>query len=237
MVERSKIGNRLLDSLPPRELGRLKPHLRPYSMIAGDELHQRTASSPYVYFPINSVSSLAATLADGATIEVATVGNEGMVGLPLFIESEAIFIQAFTQVPGEGVQMPRSVLRAELRQEQALCHMLQEYTETLLLFIAQSCACNQLHSQRERCARWLLLIHDRVGGDRFSLTQTFLAQMLGVRRATVTAAAGGLREEGLISYRRGIVQILNRRGLESVACECYDAVRREFEALSSGARS
>lgn len=205
-------------------------------MISGNELHQRTASSPYVYFPINSVSSLAVTLADGSTIEVATVGNEGMVGLPLFIESESVSIQAFTQVPGEGLQMSRSVLRAELRREGALCHLLQEYTEALLLFVAQSCACNILHGQRQRCARWILLIHDRVGGDSFSLTQTFLAQMLGVRRATVTAAAGRLREEGLISYRRGVLKILDRKGLESVACECYGAVRREFDALSRGAR-
>jgi CRP-like cAMP-binding protein len=236
MAGHSKIGNQLLASLPPREFGRLKPHLRPHSMKCGDELHQRTNSSPYVYFPINSVSSLAVTLADGSTIEVATVGNEGMVGLPLFIESESISIQAFTQVPGEGLRMPRSVLRAELRREQALCSLLQKYTEALMLFVAQSCACNNLHGQRQRCASWLLLIHDRVGGDSFSLTQTFLAQMLGVRRATVTTAAGGLREEGLISYHRGHLQILDRKGLESVACECYGTVRREFEALSRGGR-
>ncbi|HXM75487.1 MAG TPA: Crp/Fnr family transcriptional regulator, partial [Thermoanaerobaculia bacterium] len=158
-------------------------------------------------------------------------GNEGMVGLPLFVESESVSIQAFTHVPGNGLKMPRSVLRAELKRERALCHRLHEYTEALLLFIAQSCACNQMHSQRQRCARWLLLLHDRVGNQTFSLTQEFLAQMLGVRRATVTVAAGDLRRKKLIAYRKGVIQILDRKGLEDMACECYKTVGLEFERL------
>jgi CRP-like cAMP-binding protein len=223
----------LLASLPPAEFRRIAPHLLPYSTKPGEELHQRTGSSPYVYFPINSVSSLVITLTDGSMVEAATVGNEGMVGLPLFVKSEAVSIQAFTHVGGNGLKMARSVLLVELKRERALCHRLHEYTEALLLFIAQSCACNQMHSQRQRCALWLLLIHDRVGDHTFSLTQEFLAQMLGVRRATVTVAAGDLRAQKLIAYRKGVIQILNRKGLEEAACECYKTVGQEFERLKN----
>lgn len=225
--------NHLLASLPPGEFRRIAPHLLPYSTKSGEDMHQRTGSSPYVYFPINSVSSLVATLADGSMVEVATVGNEGMVGLPLFVESESVSIRAFTHVAGNGLKMPRSILRAELKREAALCHRLHEYTEALLLFIAQSCACNKMHSQKQRCARWLLLIHDRVGDHTFSLTQEFLAQMLGVRRATVTVAAGDLRTKKLIAYRKGVIQILNRKGLEDMACECYKTIGQEFERLKN----
>src|ERR1700674_1114715 len=223
--------NHLLAGLPPGEFRRLMPHLLPYSTKSGEEMHQRTGSSPYVYFPINSVSSLVASSGDGLMVECATVGNAGMVGLPLFVESESVSIQAFTHVAGNGLKMPRSILRAELKREAALCHRLHEYTEALLLFIAQSCACNKMHSQKQRCARWLLLIHDRVGDHTFSLTHEFLAQMLGVRRATVTVAAGDLRMKKLIAYRKGVIQILDRKGLEDMACECYKTVGVEFERL------
>jgi len=226
-----RTGNRLLESLPAADFRRIESQLTPYEMKGGEELHQRAGSSPYVYFPIDSVSSLVVSLADGATVEVAIVGNEGMVGLPLFIESESVVIDSFTQVPGRAYRMERRILRAEIRRDAALCHRLHEYTESLLLFIAQSASCNQSHGQRQRCARWLLHIGDRVASEAFSLTQDFLSQMLGVRRPTVTAVAGELREKGLISYQKGSVRILDRRGLESVACGCYDVVRREQKRL------
>jgi CRP-like cAMP-binding protein len=224
-------GNRLLDSLPASDRRRLEPYLVPYAMRTGEELHQRTGQSPFVFFPIDSVSSLVVSLADGTTVEAATVGNEGMVGLPLFIESDTVVIDSFTQVTGRALRMERRVLRAELRREAALCHRLHEYTEALLLFIAQSAACNQAHGQRERCARWLLHIRDRVPADEFPLTQEFLSQMLGVRRPTVTAVAGELREKGLIAYRKGSVRIVDRKRLENVACACYDVIRREHRRL------
>lgn len=224
-------GNRLLESLPPAELKRIQPYLSPYEMKIGEELHQRSGASPYVYFPVNSVSSLVVSLEEGATVEVATVGNEGMVGLPLFVESESVVIDSFTQIPGRAYRMDRRVLRSEIRRDAALCHRLHEYTESLLLFIAQSASCNQAHGQRQRSARWLLHVSDRVGSDAFPLTQEFLSQMLGVRRPTVTAVAGELRAKGLISYHKGSVRVLNRRALEGVACGCYDIVRREHERL------
>ena len=203
-------------------------------MRVGAELHGRGGPSPYVYFPVDSVSSLVVTLADGATVEVATVGSEGMVGLPLFVESQGVAIQALTHVEGKALRMRRGVFKTEVLRQNALCHRLHEYTEALLLFIAQSCACNNLHGQRQRCARWLLLIQDRVGRDTFPLTQNYLAMMLGVRRATVTNAAGALRDAGLISYRKGLVKILDRKRLEAQACECYAVVRQEFDRLKSG---
>ncbi|MEO8431638.1 MAG: Crp/Fnr family transcriptional regulator [Acidobacteriota bacterium] len=228
------IENRLLASLPPAEYRRIEPHLQSYDMRAGEELHQKAGASPYVFFPLDAVASLMVTLADGSTVEAATVGHEGMVGLPLFVTSEAVAIQAFTQVPGRGLRMSRSVLRAELRRDEALCHRLHEYTEALLLFIAQTSACNKLHTQKARCARWLLLIHDRVGRDTFTLTHTFLAMMLGVRRATVTVVAGELRSRNLISYKKAVIRIVDREGLEEAACECYAVLRNEFDTLFSG---
>lgn len=228
-------GNWLLDSLPPAELKRLEPHLAACAMKAGEELHQRASSAPFVYFPIDSVSSLVVALADGSTVEVATVGREGMVGLPVFIESEAVSMDSFIQVPGRALRMDRRILKSELRREEALSRRIAEYTEAVLLFIAQSAACSQVHGQRERCARWLLHVRDRVGGDAFPLTQNFLAQMLGVRRPTVTAVAGELRAQGLIAYRKGSVRVLDTRRLERVACDCYRVIRSEYRSMFEGA--
>jgi CRP-like cAMP-binding protein len=230
-------GNLLLDRMSPRELRRLEPYLHPVEMRAGTELHDRFAEDGYVYFPLNSATSLVVTQPDGATVEVATVGREGMVGLPLFVESEAVTIEAFTHVTGDALRLKRSVLRREVARELDLCHRLHEYTEALLLFISQTCLCNSLHTQRQRLARWLLLIHDRVATDDLELTQAFLAGMLGVRRATVTITAGEFRRENLISYRKGRVRILDRKGLEAASCACYDAVRQEFDSMEAPPRT
>jgi CRP-like cAMP-binding protein len=232
-----KTGNLLLDGMSARELRRLEPHLHPFEMRAGTELHDRFTEDGYVYFPLSSATSLVVTQPDGATVEVATVGREGMVGLPLFVESEAVTIEAFTHVTGDALRLKRSVLRREVARELDLCHRLHEYTEALLLFISQTCLCNSLHTQRQRLARWLLLIHDRVGTDDFELTQSFLAGMLGVRRATVTITAGEFRREDLITYRKGRVRILDRKGLEAASCTCYDAVRREFDSMKTPPRT
>lgn len=228
----AKTGNLILDGLPPAEYRRVEPHLRAFDMKTGLELHDRGSRGGYAYFPVNSATSLVITEPDGGTVEVATVGREGLIGLPIFINSEAVAIEAFTHVPGDALRIHRSVLRKEIDREQDLCRRVHRYTEVLLLFIAQTCLCNSLHTQRQRLARWLLLLHDRVGTDTFQLTQTFMAEMLGVRRATVTITAGEFRDKGLISYRKGRVEILDRRGLEAAACDCYGAVRSEF-ALSA----
>lgn len=224
-------GNLLLESLPKTDLARLRPHFRPYTTSVAEELHCRSHSNPDVFFPVDSVSSLVVQGLDGSAVEVATVGNEGMVGLPVFVDSEEVAFDAITQVPGAGFRMPRRILIRELRRKSDFADRLGEYTEALLLVVGQASLCTGIHSQVQRCARWFLSIDDRSVGAEFPLTQEFLAQMLGVRRATVTQAARELQQRKLIAYRRGEVRILDREGLEAAACECYANVRAEFDAL------
>ncbi len=224
-------GNLLLDSLPRGEFARLAPHLKPSRTALLEELHCRSTSDPDVFFPVNSVSSLLVHGLDGSEVEVATVGNEGMVGLPVFIGSEAVVFEAITQVPGEGLRLPRKILTRELRRRSAFNDRLTEYAEAMLLSVGQACLCSRMHGKVERCARWLLSVADRAPGSEFPLTQKFLSWMIGVRRATVTEAARELQRRKLIDYRRGEVRVLDRKGLEAASCECYAHVRAEFDIL------
>jgi CRP-like cAMP-binding protein len=185
----------------------------------------------HVYFPENFVGSVISIMADGTAVETATVGREGMVGLPLFLGADRTQAQAFCQVPGEALRMEAGAFREAVGRGGQLAAMLNRYTQALFTFLAQTSACNRLHKIRERCARWLLLTHDRVGRDRFPLTQQFLSQMLGVRRATVTEAAGSLQSAGLIDYSYGQITVTDRLGLEEAACECYAIIQREFVRL------
>jgi len=173
-------------------------------------------------------------MSDGTAVETATVGNEGMVGLPVFHGVDRTAAQAFCQIPGDAFRVSTAAFRGELQYRGALGTLLGRYAEALFTQVAQSSACNRVHPMRERCARWLLTTHDRVGEDEFPLTHRFLAQMLGVRRATVTEAAGSLQAAGLIEYRMGTLRIRDRRGLESAACECYAIIRRAFGHLLAG---
>jgi len=225
--------NFLLASIPPRELRRLEPFLQPYTMAIRDVMQEPGQPMPWVYFPLTGIASLVTTMENGDTVEAATVGNEGMIGLPMFLETGSVSIEGFVQVPGTGLRMKASTFRSEVREGSALYDAIQRYSQVLMRLIAQSAACNRLHSLRERCARWLLMAHDRVEGDTFLLTQEFLSQMLGVRRATVTNAAGELRALGAIGYRQGRVEIQDRIALEKASCECYRVIRREFDRLSA----
>jgi CRP-like cAMP-binding protein len=223
--------NLLLASLPAKEQLRLEPMLEPHVLKIRDPLHEPGRPINWVYFPTTGIVSIVTSMENGDMVEAATVGNEGMVGLPLFIESESVSLEAFVQIPGRALRMKASVLQNEMRAGTALYDAIQRYTPILVRLIAQSAACNRLHSLRQRCARWLLMAHDRVEGDDFFLTQEFLSQMLGVRRATVTNAAGELRDLGLIGYRQGRMEIRARSGLEKTSCECYRVIRREFDRL------
>jgi CRP-like cAMP-binding protein len=169
---------------------------------------------------------------DGSSVEAATVGNEGMVGVPMLFDEDTGPVDAFVQIPGRALRIRSSILRSALERSPDFRRLLSEYTKVLLFFIARSGACNVRHTLRQRTAKWLLLAHDRVTGDAFMLTQEFLADMLGVRRATVTVAAGLLRQDKLIAYRLGRIQIVNREGLETAACECYAVLRAEFDRLT-----
>lgn len=223
--------NRLLSALPPAAIERLRPHLEPVALAFRQRLYEPNRPLAYVYFPCSGVCSLVLTLEGGATIEIATVGNEGMVGLPVFLGAGTIPGEAFCQVAGQALRLPTEILRRETTGGGPLHDLLQRYTQGLINEIAQTAACNRGHSIDERCARWLLMTHDRVGSDRFPLTQELLAQMLGVRRAGVNAAASILQKAGFIRYSRGVITVTDRPGLESAACECYRVVHDEYERL------
>lgn len=222
--------NRLLGLLPPDEWARLQPHLEPVALGPGDPIYHPDEPIPYVYFPTTLIGSLVVVMDDGQSSEWGTVGNEGMIGLPLFLEDDSLPSRAFCQGAGEGFRMKAAAFREQSR-DGSLHSLLHRYTLALLNQVAQSAACNRLHSFEERCARWLLMTHDRCGKDQFDLKQEFLAQMLGTRRATVSVAAGILQKAGFIRYTRGRITVVDREGLESAACECYARIHREYDRL------
>lgn len=230
---RGPLANRLLDTLPPTERRRVGALLQRERAGLKQLLYGPGARIEALYFPVNAVVSILNTLSDGAAVEIATIGNEGMVGSPVVLGSDAMPTREFcqVQVPGELLRMDKTSFAEVLSDEGPFRDVIQLYVQALFIQIAQQVACNALHSVEERCSRWLLLTHDRVHSDSFPLTQEFLAQMLGVRRASVTLAAGALQTAGLIRYRRGEVVIIDRAGLEDVSCECYRVLRDEFDRL------
>lgn len=231
---RALTGNRLLDALPGEELERLRPDLEPVSLGIKDVLIEADGPIGHVWFPVDSVCSVVATMADGQQVEVGTIGNEGMVGLPVFLGRNSVPLSTFCQVPGEAVKMRSETLRTEVKPGDKLHNLLQRFTEATFIFASQSSACNRLHSVEQRASRWLLHTHDRLDSDEFLLTQEFLAQMLGVRRASVSKVASELQREGLVSYSRGKVTVTDRTGLEGKSCECYAIIREEFDRLPGG---
>ncbi|HKN37552.1 MAG TPA: Crp/Fnr family transcriptional regulator [Actinomycetota bacterium] len=225
-------GNRILDALPPEAYDRLLPALSPVSLELKDLLLESGKAIDTVYFPVSAVVSLLTTMDDGSAVEVATIGNEGIVGVPVFLGAQALGARDFyqVQVPGQVVAMAAGAFLKSTGRD-PLRGLVQRYAQALFSQVTQQVACNGLHSIEERCSRWMLLTHDRVGGDEFPLTQEFLAQMLGVRRASVTVAAGILQKAGFIRYFRGRVAIVDRDGLENASCECYRIIRTEFDRL------
>ena len=172
-----------------------------------------------------------ATMKSGRMVEVGTIGKEGMDGLPVFLGAHTAPLTSFCQVPGYAARMRAEAFSSEIRPGDRLHELLRRFTEATLVFAAQSSACNRLHSVEQRCSRWILHTYDRVGREEFYLTQEFLSQMLGVRRASVSEAASALQGEGLISYRRGRLRILDRSGLEAVTCQCHSVITKEFDRL------
>ena len=224
-------GNRLLELLPKNEYQELKAHLIRLALPAKQKLYEPNVPIRHVYFPIHGVMSMVTVMEDGSRTEVATVGNEGMIGVPVFLGADSIPIEAFAQVPGEAWRLETQVLKRQIQNGGRLESVLKLYTQALMNQLARSVSCNRAHGIEQRCCRWLLMTHDRVEKDEFPLTQEFLGQMLGVRRATVNEVAGKLQAEGLISYRRGIITVRNRRKLEQRACECYRIVQEQYERL------
>jgi CRP-like cAMP-binding protein len=227
--------NRLLSLLPPDVLAALAPSLTRVDLEIKQVLFDVDRVIEHVYFPEASVISILSVMADGSAIETATVGYEGMVGLPVFLGTDQMSAQAFCQIPGLSLRIDSDAFRRAFERSPALTTVLQRYTQALFGFVAQNSACNRLHTMSQRCARWLLHTHDRVGAERgqneFPLTHQFLSQMLGVRRATVTEGMRALHATGAVDYVRGRVVVCDRAALESAACECYAVIVREFDRL------
>lgn len=223
--------NRILAALPREALDRVLPDLQVKALAVRDVLQARAVALEYVCFPVTGVASMVSTGDSGGSVEVATIGCEGMVGLPLLLGGESASGEVFVQVPGEGLFMAAAQFERHIESERTLMRTLLLYTQALLTQVAQCSACNNYHEATARCARWLLQTHDRVNGDEYPLTHEFLGLMLGVRRATVTTTAQVLQKRGLIRYHRGIVTVLSRGGLEKASCECYRLINREFARL------
>lgn len=226
--------NRILAALPPDERARLNGALEWVPLPFRQVVFEPNQIIEHVYFPEEGVVSIIGLMEDGSAVETATVGNEGMAGVPVFLGAMQMAGQAFVQVPGSAWRLHARALREEVRRGGALSRLLGRYTQALFTLVAQSSACNRKHAVEQRCARWLLMTHDRVDGDTFELTQHFLSQMLGVRRATVSEAAGALQDRGLIQYTRGRITVLDRPGMEAAACACYGIIRAEFARMLEG---
>jgi CRP-like cAMP-binding protein len=220
-----------LEPLSRREQARLLPHLEPVSLRFEEVLYEPDGVIRHVYFPTGGVISLLVVLEGGLVVQVGRVGNEGMVGLPVFLGVPTSHTRAFVEIPGEALRMKVSVFRPELRRAGALSGLLLRYTQALLRHSERLTACNTWHTIEQRLCRWLLVAHDGVRADQFEVTQEFLSQMLGAHRQSVTLAAGNLQKAGLIRYSRGKLTILDRQGLEAAACDCYRAVKEIYDRL------
>jgi len=222
--------NRLLGALHDEELDALLPLLESVPLVDGMPIYEPNEPITYVYFPISGIVSLVSEMREG-TVEVGTVGREGMTGLPLVLRATTMPSRAFVQVPGHAYRMSGEDLSTMMRQSPRIERLVYRYVLALFDQAAQHAACNRLHALEERCARWLLMTHDRVDGDVLPLKQQFLAEMLGVHRPAVTIAAGALQKAGVIRYTRGKVTVLDREALEGAACECYGIIARRADEL------
>lgn len=223
--------NLILSAIVPEEYERLRPLLEVHPLRMRETLQEAGDMPEYVYFPTSGIISLLTVLENGMMIEFATVGREGTTGVPLTVGLAYSNMALISQLPGEALRMTNADFLAQIAALPSLASVINRYNGVLFAFLAQSAACNRAHHVDERCARWLLMIHDQAGGDDFRITQEFLAQMLGVSRPSVALSAGSLHKQGLISYHRGEMSILDRDGLERAACECYAVVREQFDRL------
>ena len=223
--------NRLLASLPSEELKALHPHTEQVSLSHGQRLILPHEPIGFVYFPLNSLLSLVTVMEDGSTVEAGSIGREGMAGLPILLDAGTTPSQTLTQIPGQAVRVKAKIIKEAFDAGGALQKILHRYIHTTIVIGSQTAACNRLHQIEARLCRWLLMSSDGVGSEELFLTQEFLSTMLGVRRAGVSEAASQLQGKGLIRYQRGRIQIVDRKSLETVACECYRVVRAEYERL------
>src|SRR5687768_2199378 len=223
--------NHILDALPPLERERLFPHLKLTPMPLGMVLYESGAALRHIYFPTDSIVSLLYVMQDGASAEIAVVGNEGAVGVSLFMGGETTPSRAIVQSAGQAYRLTGKRLKDEFSRHGNLLHVLLRYTQSLLTQMAQTAVCNRHHTLDQQLCRWLLLSLDRLQGNDLMMTQELIANMLGVRREGVTEAALKLQKVGLIRYARGHISVLDRGGLEQRTCECYAVVKNEYDRL------
>ena len=223
--------NHLLAALPVTEWARWLPDLEPVSMPLGEVLYESGATLSHVYFPTSAIVSLLYVMENGASAEIAVVGNEGVVGISLFMGGESTPSRAVVQSAGHGVRLPATAMKEEFARSGPVMHVMLRYTQALITQMSQTAVCNRHHSLDQQLCRWLLLSLDRLEGNELNMTQELIANMLGVRREGVTEGALKLQQAGLIRYARGRITVLDRIGMEKRTCECYAVVKREYERL------
>lgn len=225
------VENRLLAALPRNEYERLLPNLQQVSLSLGEVIYEFGGHLDYVFFPTTSIVSLLYTMENGSSAEMGLTGNDGVVGIALFMGGGTMPNRAVVQSAGAAIRLKARVLQDEFALGGQFQQLLLRYTQALITQISQTAVCNRLHSVEQQLCRWLLLSHDRLQSDELIMTQELIADMLGVRREGVTVAAGHLQDAGAISYVRGRIKILNRQKLEETVCECYQVVKDEFLRL------
>ncbi len=225
--------NRLLAALPSAVFKRFSSHLELAPMPLGEVLYEPGAQLRHVYFPTTSIVSLLYVMENGASAEIAIVGNEGILGISLFMGGQSTPSRAVVQSGGSGYRLRANILMEEFDKAGPVMHLLLRYTQALITQMSQTAVCNRHHSLNQQLCRWLLLSLDRLSSNNLDMTQELIANMLGVRREGVTEAAGKLQQAGLIHYSRGRITVLDRPGLEAQACECYGVVKKEFDRLLS----
>jgi CRP-like cAMP-binding protein len=234
--------NHLLAALPEDAYARLQPHLELVPMLLGQVLYEPSVKMHYVYFPTTAIVSLLYVTADGASAEIAVTGNEGIVGVSLFMGGETTTSRAIVQSAGHAYRLKARLLKDEFNRAES-CHacalhdLLLRYTQALLTQTAQTAVCNRHHTLDQQFCRWLLLSFDRLSSNELIMTQELIANMLGVRRESVTEAAGNVQRAGLVEYHRGHITVLDRPGLEARTCECYAVVKKEYDRLLPEARA
>ncbi len=232
-VPHSPRENHILDALEDAERDRLLPHLTQVPMTLGSVLYESGAALRHIYFPTDSIVSLLYVMEDGASAEIAVVGNEGAIGIALFMGGETTPSRAVVQSAGSAYRLPAGRLKQEFNRHGHMTLVLLRYTQALITQMAQTAVCNRHHTVDQQLCRWLLLSLDRLPSTQLKMTQELIANMLGVRREGVTHAAGKLQQQGVIAYRRGSITVLDRSKLEELCCECYTVVKKETDRLLS----
>jgi len=231
MVGAQPQQNHLLEALPASEATRWRSLLEPVEMPLGSVLYESGGTLSHVYFPTTAIVSLLYVMTNGASAEIAVVGNEGVVGISLFMGGESTPSRAVVQSAGKGLRLKAPAMKEEFNRAGPVSHLMLRYTQALITQMSQTAVCNRHHSLDQQLCRWLLLSLDRLQGNQLVMTQELIANMLGVRREGVTEGASKLQQAGLIQYSRGHITVLDRRGLEKRSCECYAVVKKEYDRL------